>query len=111
MNEVEVVQKRNAAEKLSGECLNVGAREWHEPAGFEKVEDREAKEGCDDANVAAPVEALTQLDAAISVVLIGGAQSLKNSKLDATSITILRHKLALRHKHEWVRMIVPLGPP
>lgn len=43
MDEVEVVQEGDGAQQLAGEGLDVGAREGHEAAGFEEVEDGEAE--------------------------------------------------------------------
>ncbi|KAK3088969.1 hypothetical protein LTR53_019838, partial [Teratosphaeriaceae sp. CCFEE 6253] len=71
MDEVEVVQEGDAAQQLPGEGLDVRAGEGHEAALLEEVEDGEAEQGGDDADVAAPVEAVPQLDAAVPVLLVG----------------------------------------
>ena len=43
VNQVEIMQKRDAAEKLSSECLDVRARERHKATRLEEVEDRETE--------------------------------------------------------------------
>ena len=58
MDEVEVVEEGDGAEELTGEGLDVGPGEGDEGGGFEEVEDAEAEERGDDADVAPPVEAV-----------------------------------------------------
>ena len=69
--------------------LNVRAGKGHKAACFEKVEDRQAEEGCDDADVASPVKTIAELDASIAVVLVGGSKCLEDSQFDAASISVL----------------------
>lgn len=90
MDEVEVVQEGDGTEELPREGLDVRARERHEAGGFEEVEDAEAEQRRHDADVAAPVEAISELDAAVAVVGVGAFECLQHAELDATSITILR---------------------
>ena len=89
VNEVEIVKECDGAEQLPSKGLDMRTREWNETAGFQKVEDTEAKKRRDDADVTAPVEAIAQLNTAIVVALIGGAQSLQHPKLDSRCVAIL----------------------
>ena len=89
MDEVEVVQEGDGAEELAGEGLDVRAWEGYEARRFEEVEDAEAEEGRHDADVASPVEAVAELDAAVAVVSVGVFECLQDAELDATSISIL----------------------
>lgn len=83
------MQEGDAAEKLPCEGLDVGAWKRDEAALFEEVEDGEAEEGRDDADVAAPVEAVAQLDAAVAVRFVRGAQGLQDAEFDAGGVAVL----------------------
>jgi hypothetical protein len=48
----------------------MGARERYKTTALEKVEDGEAEQRRDDADVAPPVEAVAELNASIAVVLV-----------------------------------------
>ena len=64
-------------------------REGYEAAGFEEVEDGKAEEWRDDADMASPVEAVSELYAAVAVCLVGCAEGLEDSQFNATSISVL----------------------
>lgn len=89
MDEVEVVQKGDGSKELPRESLDVRTRERHEAGRLEKVENAEAEQRRDDADVASPIEAVPKLNAAVAVVGIGSLECLQDAKLNATSITIL----------------------
>ena len=63
MNEVEVVKEGYRAEQLACEGLDVRAGKWYEAAVLEEVEDTQAQQRRHYTNVAAPVEALLELNA------------------------------------------------
>ena len=44
--------------------------EWYKTARFKEIEDGEAKKWCDYADVASPVEAVSELDAAVAILLV-----------------------------------------
>lgn len=94
VDEVEVVQEGDRAEQLPCEGLDVRAGKGDEAGGFEEVEDAEAEQRCYNADVPAPVEAVSELNAAVAVVGVSGLERLQDSKLDATSVTILLQTLA-----------------
>ena len=73
MDEVEIVQEGNRAEQLTSEGLDVRPGEGHEATTLEEVEHGEAEEWRDDTDVASPVEAVAELDAAVAVLFIGRA--------------------------------------
>ena len=89
VDEVEVMQEGDGAEELARKGLDVGAREGDEAALFEEVEDGEAEEGRHDADVAAPIEAVAELDAAVAVGFVGGAEGLEDAEFDAGGVSVL----------------------
>ena len=62
--------------------MDVRAWKWHEAALVEEVEDGEAEQGRDDANVTSPVETVAQLDASVPVLLVSRSEGLKYPELD-----------------------------
>lgn len=69
----------------------MGSWEGHEASALEEVEHGKSEKRCDNADMASPVEAVTELNTPITVVFVRGSQRLEHSELDATSITILKH--------------------
>ena len=89
MYEAEVVQERDRAEQLAREGLDVRAGEGHEATLFQEVEDGQAEEGCDDADVAPPVEAVAKLDAAVPVGLVSRTKGLEDAEFYSRSVSVL----------------------
>jgi hypothetical protein len=56
--------------ELSGEALNLRAREWHKSISLEEVEDALPKEVCDNADVVSEVERISEMYAFVSVCLV-----------------------------------------
>ena len=83
------MEEGDGVKELFGEGLDVRAREGHEATLLEEVEDGEAEKRCHDADMAAPVEAVTELDAAVDVVCIGSAKGLEDAQFDTGSVTVL----------------------
>lgn len=97
---------------MASECLNVGSRERHEATSFEEIEDRQAQQGSDDANVAPPVEAVAELNAAVSVVLIGLAKCLEDTQLDTAGVSVLQSSIVSQAGSMSLRLeSIPLVQP
>lgn len=60
----------NAGEQLTSEALDLAVRKRHKAIALQKVKDALAKEVHNDADVAAIVEAVSQMDTAIPVLLV-----------------------------------------
>lgn len=89
MDEVQIVQECNRSEQLASKRLYMRARKWNEAAALEEVKDREAEQRRHDTDMSSPVEAVSQLDAAVPVVLVGSTEGLQDSQFDAACITVL----------------------
>lgn len=97
VDEVEVVEERDGSKQLAGKGLDVGSWERHEATLFEEVKDRQAEQRCDNAYMASPVEAVTQLNTSITIVLVRFTKRLQDSKLDAASIAVLHRVSVVGH--------------
>ena len=64
----------HAGEQLAREILNLRTWERNESISFEKVEDTLPKQVCDNANVVAEVERISQVNAFVPVVLVVQSQ-------------------------------------
>ena len=69
--------------------LDVRSREWDEAAVLEEVEDGKTQQGCDYTDVAAPVEAVLELDAAVAIIFVGSAECLQDAELDTAGVSVL----------------------
>lgn len=58
MDEVEVVKEGDRAEQLACKGLYVRSRERHEATGLEEVEDGQAEQRSNNADVSSPIEAV-----------------------------------------------------
>lgn len=67
--------------------LTVGER--YKVVALQEIEDTGAQKVHDDANVAAVVETIPQVDTSIPVLLIVGLQRLEHSELDSAGISVL----------------------
>jgi hypothetical protein len=74
MDEIEVVKEGNTREELLRKFLDVGAGERDKAIGLEEIKDTLSVEVSDDANVVPEVEAITEMDTPVDVVLVVGCQ-------------------------------------
>ena len=74
MDEIEVVEEGNTREELLRKFLDVGAGERDKAIGLEEIKDTLSVEVSDDANVVPEVEAITEMDTSVDVVLVVGCQ-------------------------------------
>jgi hypothetical protein len=74
MDEIEVVEEGNTREELLRKFLDVGAGERDKAIGLEEIKDTLSVEVSDDANVVPEVEAITEMDTPVDVVLVVGCQ-------------------------------------
>lgn len=74
MDEIEVVEEGNTREELLRKFLDVGAGERDKTIGLEEIKDTLSVEVSDDANVVPEVEAITEMDTPVDVVLVVGCQ-------------------------------------
>jgi predicted ABC-type ATPase len=70
--------------------LTVG--KGHKTIALEKVEDALAKQIHDDANVATVIKAVSQMNTAISIVVVVGFQGRQNTQLYPRSIAVLLNR-------------------
>lgn len=73
---------------MPGKVLDLAVRKGDEAVALEKVENALAQEIHDDANVASVIEAVSQVNASISVFLVVGLEGGQNAKLDSRSIAV-----------------------
>jgi hypothetical protein len=74
MDEIEVVEEGNTREELLRKFLDVGAGERDKAIGLEEIKDTLPVEVSDNANVVPEVEAITEMDTSVDVVLVVGCQ-------------------------------------
>jgi hypothetical protein len=74
MDEIEVVKEGNTREELLRKFLDVGAGERDKAIGLEEIKDTLPVEVSDNANVVPEVEAITEMDTPVDVVLVVGCQ-------------------------------------
>jgi hypothetical protein len=74
MDEIEVVEEGNTREELLRKFLDVGAGERDKAIGLEEIKDTLPVEVSDNANVVPEVEAITEMDTPVDVVLVVGCQ-------------------------------------
>jgi hypothetical protein len=74
MDEIEVVEEGNTREELLRKFLDVGAGERDKAIGLEEIKDTLSVEVSDNANVVPEVEAITEMDTPVDVVLVVGCQ-------------------------------------
>lgn len=74
MDEIEVVKEGNTREELLRKFLDVGAGERDKAIGLEEIKDTLSVEVSDNANVVPEVEAITEMDTSVDVVLVVGCQ-------------------------------------
>ena len=74
MDEIEVVEEGNTREELLRKFLDVGAGERDKAIGLEEIKDTLSVEVSDNANVVPEVEAITEMDTSVDVVLVVGCQ-------------------------------------
>jgi hypothetical protein len=74
MDEIEVVKEGNTREELLRKFLDVGAGERDKAIGLEEIKDTLPVEVSDNANVVPEVEAITEMDTSVDVVLVVGCQ-------------------------------------
>jgi hypothetical protein len=74
MDEIEVVKEGNTREELLRKFLDVGAGERDKAIGLEEIKDTLSVEVSDNANVVPEVEAITEMDTPVDVVLVVGCQ-------------------------------------
>lgn len=77
-----------AGEQLPGEVLDLAVRKRDKAVALEKVENALAQKIHDDANVAAVVETVPQMNASIPVLFIIGLERSQDAKLDPGSVAI-----------------------
>jgi hypothetical protein len=82
----------HACEKLSCETLDLAVGERDEVVALEEVEHALAQEVHDDADVASEVEAVSEVNATIPIILVIGLEGCENSKLDFAGIPILLYR-------------------
>lgn len=66
----------NTSEQLTSKTLDLAIGERDEVVAFEKIEDARPKKIHDDAYMTSEVEAITKMDASVTVVLVVGFQGL-----------------------------------
>lgn len=74
MDEIEVVEEGNTREELLRKFLDVGAGERDKAIGLEEIKDTLSVEVSDNANMVPEVEAITEMDTPVDVVLVVGCQ-------------------------------------
>ena len=79
MDEIEVVKEGNTREELLRKFLDVGAGERDKAIGLEEIKDTLSVEVSDNANVVPEVEAITEMDTPVDVVLVVGGQCRQHS--------------------------------
>ena len=67
---------------LSSKGLDMRAGKWDKSVVLQKVEDALAKQVCNDANMVAEVETVSEMDATVSIVLVIVSKRRKNPQLD-----------------------------
>ena len=87
-----VVLTGYAGEQLTCKVLDLAVWEGHKVVALQEVEDALAEEVHDDADVAAVIEAVTQMDASVPVLLVIGLESRQHTKFDLASIAILLNR-------------------
>jgi hypothetical protein len=73
---------------LPGKVLNLAVRKGDKAVALEKVENALPQEIHDDADVASVIEAVSQVDASISIFLVVGLERGQHAKLDSGSIAV-----------------------
>lgn len=68
--------------------MNLAVGKWNEMVAFEEVKDTLTQKIHDNADMTAIVEAVSQVNAAISVGRIIGFESSKDAKFDAGGVTV-----------------------
>jgi len=79
----------NARQQLAGKVLNLAVGEGNKVVALEKVEDALAKQVHNYAYVAAVVEAVAQVDASVSVLLVVNLERGEHPKFDLAGIAVL----------------------
>ena len=74
MDEIKVMEEGNAGEELFRKLLDVRAGEWDKAVRLEEVKHTLSIEIGDDADVVPEVEAITEMDTPVDVVLVVGCQ-------------------------------------
>jgi len=92
MDEIEVVEEGNTREELLRKFLDVGAGERDKAIGLEEIKDTLPVEVSDNANVVPEVEAVSQVDASVHVMLVVGCECGEDPQLNATSISIFWYR-------------------
>lgn len=69
----------DTGEQLTSKALYLTTRERNELIALEEVKDALAKQVCDYANVVSEVEAITQMDAFVAIMLVVVGEGLKHS--------------------------------
>ena len=82
----------HARQELASKALDLAVGERHEVVALQEVEHTGAQKVHHDANVAAVVEAIPQVDAPIPVLLVVGLECLEHSELDSAGISVLLHR-------------------
>ena len=72
--------------------MNLAVRERHEVVALEEIEDALAKKIHDDADMSSEVEAVSEMNAAISVLLIVGLEGCQDTEFDLAGISVLLYR-------------------
>lgn len=96
-----------AGEQLSSKVLDLAVGKRHKAVAFEKVENALAQKIHDDANVAAVVETVSQVNAPIPVLFVVGLERSQHAKLDPGSVAIFLDGSDDLDSHRLVSLDIP----
>lgn len=82
----------HACQQLTGKCQDLAVGEGHKVVVLQKVKHTLPKQIHDNADVATEIEAVPEMNAAISVLLIVCLQGCKYPELDLTGIAVFLHR-------------------
>ena len=80
-----------AREKLTSKTLDLTIREGHKVVALEEIEHAAAEQVHDNADMSSVVEAVSEVDASVTVVFVVLPQSLEHTQLYPRGVSILLH--------------------
>ncbi len=79
----------NTGQELAGKVLNLAVGKGHKAVALQEIEHALAEKVHDDADVAAVVEAVAEVNAAVPVLGVVGSQRLEDPQFDLAGLAIL----------------------